>query len=706
MRRGILLLSIFFAISTVVGCTVTETEEGGPAPIVEKVPTPPTPVKAPEWEWQVTEEKRVKEEMPPPSAITIQRELKAPEVTLPPRVGEKQSISITFQAADIKEVLRVLLGELLNTNYVIDQRVRGEFTFRMVGQFYKEELFNIIQTVLSVHDIVLIRRDDMVEVTLLESAKMEAGPLGLGKKTERKGAEIITQVIPLNYVAPQALIPSLRAFMTRAGIVMAPNDAHAIVVVDKASNVERLVAMIDAFDIPFFAGKAVKFYEIKNVNVANLAKDLNLLAESLGAPPKGPNVQIGFVPLADTNRLVVATANPGMLSTIDFWVKQMDVKSPAESRLYIYKLQHKKAEAMASILNDLFVKEGAPKAAVPAPSPEGEPSAPATTGVTPAGPVKVISDTESNALVIRALPQDYQNIRRIIEIMDATPRQVLIEVLIAEVTLTDDLSYGVEYFFRNRGQLDEGFAISLDRSGIGRGTFPPGTQPSTENPLSVTVPEGSRFFFLHKDLDVVLSLLAKTTHIEVLAAPRVLVRHEQKATIQVGSEEPVLIQQQQQTISPGAPVVNTIQYKDVGVILTVTPRIGENNMVTLDVNQEVTSLERETGVAGSPRFTARKAVTSLVVENGRTIVLGGIIEMRNDKAIRRVPVFSRVPLLGELFKSQVSAKRKTELLLILTPYIVSNPEEADKVTKEFERKLEAIGKLRTKKPTKENVAVQ
>lgn len=709
MKKGLRLVLFFLIALEMVGCFTTKAQKGESVSTAQEAPKTSTSKETKQWEWQITKEEAVQKETPLTAEVITPRELKAPEVILPPPVGEKLPVSITFQSADVREVLKVLLGELLNVNYVIDKKVGGELTFRMVGQFYKDEMLNIIQTVLNVHDLALVKRDGLVEVTLLERAKMEPGTLSLGEKIEKKGADIVTQVVPLNYVAPQMLIPALRAFMTPAGIVMAPNDAHAIVVVDKASNIERIVAMIDAFDIPFFAGKAVKFYDIKHVNVDNLAKDLESLVNSLGAPPKGPAAQIGFIPMSDTNKLLVAVANPEMLPTVDFWIKHLDVRSPGEAQLYIYKLQHKKADSMASILNDLFAKEGGLKA--PVPGPPGEPGK-AAGPVTQAGAVKVIADADSNSLVIKALPQDYQNIRRIIEVMDATPKQVLIEVLIAEVTLDDALSYGVEYFFRNNGTLNEGFAVSLQPTGvtgIGRGTVPP---PSP----NVTLPGGTKLFLLQKDVDVIINFLAQTTHVEVLSTPRIIVRHEQKAVIQVGSQQPIATSQVQVPIAGGTPQAgatiatqNAIQYKDIGTILTVTPRIGENNMVTMDVTQEVTFIGPSVtiGATGTtfPSFTTRKATTSLVVENGRTIVLGGIIDINNTKSVKRIPVLGSVPLLGNLFKSQDITKKKTELLLVLTPFIVSSPEEADKITKDFENKLKAIERLRSK-TAKESVVVQ
>ncbi|MFQ5957239.1 MAG: secretin N-terminal domain-containing protein, partial [Candidatus Brocadiales bacterium] len=501
-KRGLCLTLLLLTALTLVGCATTDVQEDKSRPTAQDIPKPPTPSnssnKTENWEWQITKEEAVEEEVPRPAEITIPRELKTPEIVLPTPVGEKLDVAITFHSADVREVLKVLLGELLDVNYVIDKMVSDEITFRMVGQFYEGEMLNIIQAVLNVYDLAMVQKNGIIEVTSLQEAKMEPGPLILGKKVEKRGVNIVTQVVPLNYVAPQALIPTLRAFMTKAGTALAPNDSHAIVVVDKASNMRRLIAMIGAFDVPFFAGRAVKFYDIKYVNVANLAKDLESLAKNLGGAPIGPAAQIGFVPLTDSNKLLVAVANPKMLPTVDFWVRHMDVKSPRGTQIYIYKLQHKKADSMASILNDLFAQEGLAKAPV-----AGQPGAPGEVGpASQAGPVKVISDADSNSLVIRALPQDYQNIRRIIEVMDATPKQVLIEVLIAEVTLTDALAYGVEYFFRNRGLTEEGFATSLLPSGVS--SIARGSAPAT-SPSSVALSGGTRGFILHRDVDIIIN---------------------------------------------------------------------------------------------------------------------------------------------------------------------------------------------------------
>jgi general secretion pathway protein D len=710
ITEGVLIFILFLLIVPVYGCTEKEKREDKPTPVAQGPSKPATPEKAEKWEWQITEEKAAVGGRPRTTEATIPVDLSPPVVELRAPVGEEMDVSMTFHSADIATVLEVLLGELLDVNYIIGEEVGGKLTFRMVGKFYKEEMLNIIQGVLNVNNLAMVQRDGLIEVVLLGEAKLEASPLTMGKTIRAKGANLVTQVVPLHYTVPQAILPTIRAFLTPSGIAMSPSDSHVVVIVDKASNVSRLVAMTDSFDIPFFGGKAVKFYDVTNVNVANLAKDLEALAVNLGAPPKGPQAQVGFIPLEDSNKLLVAVADPEMLATVDFWVKQMDVESPGGAQIYIYKLQHKKAESMANIISELFTGSAGTSSKVTRPDEPVQtgPSIPQVlkSAASQAGPVTVIADAESNSLVMRALPKDYQNIRRIIEIMDATPKQVLIEVLIAEVTLTDALEFGVEYFLQEH------------QYGIASSLLPAGIPPLDPVAIPEIIPSvgstgGTKGIFIspkNPDLTAIVTLLDTTTDVEVLSTPRILVRHEQKAVIQVGQEEPILTQELQEADPAQAGefiTSNTVEYKDIGIILTVTPRIGENRMITLDVTQEVTSIQSEvTQGIDSPRFTTRKATTSLVVEDGRTIIIAGIIESRYDNIVKKIPVISRIPVLGHLFKSENRTKKKTELMLVLTPRVVNNSDDADRLTQEFERKLEAIEKLRSKTASKGSVAVQ
>lgn len=675
---------------------VTQGETAEPASPQAKTKKPP------KWEWQVTEEKteeevlREKELKAVPKEFTFPKKTEKAEVAPPvPSEEEKVEVSINFQSADIKEVLQLLFGDLLNVNYTVDKRVTGAITLRAAGKFRQSELLQIIQTALNVNGFAHVKKGQVLEVLPIQEARQEQGVVDVGKRVLTSTEDIVTQIVPCEHIAPQDIIPTLRTFMTVAGFVIAPNDTHALVISEKASNMERLLTVLGTFDVPFFAGKGLKFYDIRHANAQNLAKDLDALAQSLGAVTKGRKGQLSFIPFQDTNKLLVATSTPELFSTVDLWIENIDVEIAEKAmRLYVYKLQHQKAETVAAALNEIYSEQvgaeprkGPTLAAVPT-QVEVTGGGVLLQGRTAAtrGPMKIIAEPATNSIIVKAPPADYQDIRRVIEILDTTPQQVLIEVLIAEVTLTDALAYGVEHFFRQN--FGSGL-ISLEPSSVISAAAVP-------NPLS----GGTRAFRLRKDITTIFNLLDSTTQVEVLSTPHILVQDEEAATIQVGAAEPILTQQISVPIA-GAPAggtfatQNQIQYRDIGVILTVKPRIGENRMVTIHVTQEVTNLAKEvTGGINSPRFTTRKAETFLTVEDDHTIVIGGIIETRLENTVRRVPVLNRIPLLGKLFKSEDRTKRKTELLVLLTPRIVSTSDEIDLVTRNFEEKLKLIESLR------------
>mgnify|MGYP003958103655 FL=1 len=298
--------------------------------------------------------------------------------------------------------------------------------------------------------------------------------------------------------------------------------------------------------------------------------------------------------------------------------------------------------------------------------------------------MKIIGDKNTNSIIVKALPSDYKNIKAIIQTIDATPQQVLIEAIVAEVTLTDALDLGVEVFFRYGGPSasgkPKGAVGSLLPSGMTSGD-------------TGTLAGGIRSFTFNRDIDAIFSMIASEGETEILSTPHLLVRDEQTASIQVGSSEP---------ISTGATTgsgisTSQIQYRDIGKILTVTPRIGENNMITLDITQEISEVRTTSvSVPDTPAFTIRKTETSLVVKSGHAIYLGGIIDIKDELTEKKFPLLGDIPFIGKIFKSTDSNKTKTELMILLTPFIINSDVDADRLTAEFKNKLKQITKMQKK----------
>jgi type II secretion system protein D len=476
-------------------------------------------------------------------------------------------------------------------------------------------------------------------------------------------------------VAPQVIIPTLRGLLTKAGFVIAPNDTHAIVISDNVTNMGKLLKVIETFDVPFFAGKAMKFYEIKYADPVTLAKDLELVAQTLGASTKGPKMDISFIPFQDTNKIMVATAIPELLDSVGSWISNIDVHIGVNKpKMYIYKMQHEQAETTVPILTEMFKEKITP--------PEKGRKAGSEPLKAVSEPMKIIADKNTNSIIVKALPADYLSIKTIIATLDATPQQVLIEAVIARVELVDNLAYGVEYFFRKDGGASEGGKISLTPAGVASGT--------TDAILG-----GTKFFSLNRDMDTIVSLIADETETEILSSPHLLVRDEQTASIQVGASEPI---RTGSTTGSGGVTTAQIEYRDIGTILTITPRIGENDMITLDIRQELSNIvpTTEDPLIDSPAFKQAITETSLVIESDHVIYLGGTINIDNTVVVKKVPILGDIPLLGNLFKSKDSSKTKTEVMILITPHIINTASEADMLTRKFKDKLKQISKMQKK----------
>jgi type II secretion system protein D len=647
------------------------------------------------WEWQITPKEEAKgpggevaKEIP--DEYSFPKKFEKPVVPPPPTpVGEKIDVTLNFQAADIREVIKVLLGDLLKLNYVIDRKVAGIMTLHAVGQFYTEELMDIAQTTLNVNGFAVIVKENIAEVVTIQEARQRSPGVYIGGDIQARGEDIITQIVPLKYIVPQGIIPTLRGFMSRAGFVVAPNDAHAIVISEQASNMERLISIIKMFDVPIFAGKALKFYNIKHVDVKGLAKELGDMVRSLGAVTKGTRAEISFTPFVESNRLLVATKNPELLSSIDFWIQNVDLESEERvTRLYIYKVQHQKATDIQPILMELYSEKISGQAAgsgAPRPPSDGRKRG-ERVEKTKAGaviteqPMRIIADEGTNSLIIKAVPSDYQEIRSIIEALDAPPQQVLIEIIIAEVTLTKSMDEGVEMFLRNK--------IKLDSAGE---TVESGRAIGITNPAGISSGLLVNAFF--GDVQTIFKILATESSLNFLSTPHILVRDDQQAAIQVGEDVPTSTG----SAIPGGSdiIVSAIEYRSVGIIFTVTPHIAENGMVTLDITEEASEIGPDVLAGGqlNPSFTTRKAETSLVVKGGNTVLIGGIIQevQRND--VSKVPILGDIPLLGYLFKSISKATVKTELLVLITPHIINTASEAETVTNAFEERVKSLQRL-------------
>ncbi|TVM00319.1 MAG: type II secretion system protein GspD [Candidatus Brocadia sp. WS118] len=621
------------------------------------------------WEFEISpkEDVPVEKQEGIPDEFLYKQETKKPEPSIRKSeyTGEKIDIAFNFDNAELKDVLQIILGEILNVNYILDKRVAGTINLHATGKVYKEELISMLNTLLYVYDFAIMKDGDLYRILPKAETRPETNIVVYGDKIPPYDKNIMIQIVPLQYEIPKNLNATLRPFMTSVGNIVTHGDAPFIIIVEAASNMEKLLTLIKTFDMPFFSGKAMKFYDLKYADGKNVAKDLTTLAQSLGAKA-GAEGEVSFVPFSDSNKILVVTKLPELLPKIDLWMKNIDVplsELEEDTKVYVYKVQHQKAETIVPVLTQIYSEKMAAQ--------------PKVTGKKQPEAMKVVADPKTNTIVVKALPTDYRAIRSIIEAVDATPQQVFLEALILEIDLDDSLEYKSEW------TLDAG-SLKLFQ------LFTP-----EQNDLTRTA--GKPTLVYNKgNFSLLMDILASNKKVRLLSAPHILVRDEQPAHIQVGEEVPIKTsagQQQGTTVT-----FEQIQYRDTGIILTVTPHIAENDYITLDIKQEVSNANvTETGVNNSPTFTTRNAETSLVIKSSHTISLGGIIQQSDEKSISKVPLLGDIPYLGNLFKSTSIKNVRRELLMLITPYIANDAEEADALTNAFQKKLKEIEPLITQK---------
>jgi general secretion pathway protein D len=293
--------------------------------------------------------------------------------------------------------------------------------------------------------------------------------------------------------------------------------------------------------------------------------------------------------------------------------------------------------------------------------------------------VRIVADEKNNNVVIFARPRDYQMIEETLTKLDVVPLQVLIEATIAEVTLTNDLQYGLQYFIHEHSNQ---FIFGSTTASITSATSLSGIFP------------GFNYILRGSNANVVLNLLSAITNVHVVSSPELLVLDHQTASLLVGNQVPIPTAQVQSTVTSGAPLVNTIQYVDTGVILKVSPRVNVSGLITLDIGQEVSSVANDATTATTnalgPTISQRRIQSTITVQDGETVALGGLIQDSNSLTKTGLPFLSEVPVLGALFRSTDHSVARTELLVLLSPRVLHNPADARAATEELRNRLRAL----------------
>ena len=566
---------------------------------------------------------------------------------------KKYTISVNYDSVPVYDFVVDILNKTLNKNFVIEDKIKGNISVVLDGSFTEGELINIVEQILEKQGLTLYKQKGLIII----------------KKSRTYPKILLTKDFAFWFYKPDFLSPR-EVYSIAAELISQEGKCKIIgnklLVIDKKKTVLSIRRLITTLDTEAFSGYSIKIFELKNSTPSVVSKELEKILASI----KVSKESWSFIPIDRLDFLVVIASSQKLMDRVTNIVKLLDsTQEKGAKNIYIYKVQYARASDIAKILDNLLSGKKVITTGVKGKKKE-------VTKIV-SSEVVIVPDEINNALIIQASQEDYRKIKSLIDSLDVMPKQVLIEVLIAEITLNKQLENGIEWWLKSNGKqyIAEG-SISFGLSGSRSQLF------------------GFTYYGLDPDnFWNFLYFLSTKSDLTVLSSPHILVRDNEDASIEVGKEVPVLSTETVGTvqIQGTAAIDRKIEYRDVGIILKVKPHISDEGFVTLEIVQESSTAERNT-VSGidSPVILKRKIKTTLMVQNGHSIILGGIIDRRNNTLIKKVPLLGDIPFLGNLFSYRSNEHTKTELVIMITPHVIESVNQADVISNLFETRLKKL----------------
>lgn len=618
-----------------------------------------------------------------------------------------EGVTLNFVDADLREVIRAVLEDMLDLNYVVDPNVQGRVTLQTSQPLEPGQVLPTLEELLRMNGAALVETEGLFRVLPADQAGLgipnlsyggPAGPASLGG--------VSTRVIPLQFVSANEVGGVAQSFIANPSSIRVDPGRNLLFVTGSQAEINSLNSLIAVLDVDWLSGMSFALEPLEAVAPDTMVAELQQILDD----PAGPRISdlVRFVAIERMNAVLVVSKQPRYLAEARRWIDRLDQGNSNAQRVHVYYVQNRRAADLAETLGQIFAADtaslalGSETALAPGLTPAALTSLPEGEGLdapTPLAPlsipgpgvadggaslgsafggsgeIRILADESSNSLVVMATPEGYRQVEAALRRLDILPLQVLIEATLVEVTLNDDLEYGLRWFFE---------------SGNSSFTFTDAATDAGAAVLGSSFP-GFSYVFDSDNLRATLNALQGVTDVKFLSAPTLMVLDNETARLQVGDEVPVVTRTSTSTVDDDAPVVNTVEFRDTGVILNITPRVNASGLVILDIDQEVSEVtETTTSGIDSPTIQQRKLESTIAVQNGETVALGGLIRDRLEEGRTGIPLLGDIPLVGNLFRTTDNSASRTELLVLIKPQVVRNQEDARAVTEELRRKLPAI----------------
>ncbi|MEG3193403.1 type II secretion system secretin GspD [Lysobacter sp. D1-1-M9] len=643
-----------------------------------------------------------------------------PRSGLPASTG---AATFNFEGESLHAVVKAILGDMLGQNYVIAPQVQGTVTLATPQPVSSAGAIHLLEMVLGWNNARMLYSGGRYNIVPADQALAGNVAPRTGPATTARGFEVRT--VPLRYISAEEMAKVLEPYARPNAIVSTNNARNVISIAGTSAELENYLRTIEIFDVDWLSGMSVGVFPLRSGKATRVVEDLEkVFGEESGSPVSG---MFRFMPLEGANAVLVITPQPDYLDNIQQWLERID-GAGGSAQLFSYELKYIKARDLADQLAEVFGSStgrgeedgGRAPSLMPGLDPvelrsgdsggrsasfgrSGQTGGAAGGGLGSgefslnqeregSGSVSLDVDgdrvgvsavEETNALLVRATPQAWRSIRDVIEQLDVMPMQVHIEAQVVEVQLSGALEYGVNWYFE-RAVTDAGLP-----SAVGRDTW---STLAGSVQSAAGDPAGLAWTFLGRNAASIISALDQVTDLQLLQTPSVVVRNNAEAELNVGSNIPI----ESVTVNPGLggdASFSQVQYLETGVILKVRPRVTQDGMVFLDIVQEVSSPGPREAGQRNVRIDTRRLKTEAAIQSGDTVMLAGLISDGVTRGSSGFPGLSRIPIIGGLFGTQSTRTDRNEVIVLLTPTIVRNPQEARDLTDEYGRRFRAMEPL-------------
>ena len=634
------------------------------------------------------------------------------EPPLPKELIKAKHITLNFEETELYDVITTF-SELLKIDYIIEGHVKGKVTLQTFNKIQVQDLYSVLEQILALHNVTVTKSGNFYRFLGVKEAARKPLSIHYGNDSSIPGKErLIIQIIPLKHISVESMKKIITPLLSPNASFIEIPETNNLMMIEMANNVRRIIHVVEALDVDKLASSDIQLYKLNNAESDKVVNEMNEIFSSMGyADSIGESLT--FLSLGRLNSILVVNAFERILPTIEFWVNKLDQPvSEGDVSTFVYYVQNGEAGKMSILLSSLFQSQGSAQSKLKnfdglaktekSSEPKQTKNQPKFGGPTSKqiqltggindnieGEVTILPDEDTNALIIRTSPRNYPAILEVIKKLDLLPQQVLIEVLIIDLQVDESTRKGVEWILEGE-QLGE-----VKFNGVGSLATSATTNTilgsSLAGATASLLPGGSLLLENTDRLKAKLELFASNAQVDVLANPILVTSDNKAASISVTDEIPVA--SSTLTTNSAAPVTSTsIEFKKVGVKLDIFPKINSDNFVNMKIRQEISSKGADVTSGGitTASFNTREVNTEVVLKDNQVLVMGGLMRTDSSKTVEGIPGLMDIPYLGKLFSSESITSKKTELMIFITPHIISTVEDSSIATREIRKRLSSI----------------